>query len=31
LSPELLHSQIQVFAKLLHTIETMTAGQLKGA
>ena len=31
LSPELLQSQIQVFAKLLHTIETMTAGQLKGA
>ena len=31
LSPELLHSQIQVFAKLLHTIEAMTAGQLKGA
>jgi hypothetical protein len=31
LSPELLHSQIQVFAKLLHTIETMTAAELKGA
>jgi len=31
LSPELLHSQIQVFAKLLHAIGTMTAGQLKGA
>ena len=31
LSPELLHSQIQVFAKLLHTIEAMTVGQLKGA
>jgi hypothetical protein len=31
LSPELLHSQIQVFAKLLHTIETRTAAQLKGA
>jgi hypothetical protein len=30
LSPDLLHSQIQVFAKLLHTIEAMTAGQLKG-
>ena len=26
LSPELLHSQIQVFAKLLHAIETKTAG-----
>src|SRR5471032_336981 len=31
LSPELLHSQIQVFAKLLHAIETKTAGELKGA
>jgi len=31
LSPELLHSQIQVFAKLLHIIDTMTAKQLKGA
>jgi len=31
LSPELLHSQIQVFAKLLHAIDTMTAAQLKGA
>jgi hypothetical protein len=31
LDPELLHSQIQVFAKLLHIIETMTAKQLKGA
>ena len=31
LSPELLHSQIQVFAKLLHAIEDVTAGQLKGA
>ena len=30
LSPELMHSQIQVFAKLLHAIETMSAGQLKG-
>jgi hypothetical protein len=30
LSPELLHSQIQVFAKLLHAIEAMSAGQLKG-
>ena len=26
----LMHSQIQVFARLLHAIETMTAGQLKG-
>ena len=31
LSPELLHSQIEVFAKLLHAIEGMSAGQLKGA
>jgi hypothetical protein len=31
LSPELLHSQIQVFARLLHTIGTLTAAQLKGA
>jgi hypothetical protein len=31
LSPELLHGQIQVFAKLLHAIETMSAAQLKGA
>jgi hypothetical protein len=31
LDPALLHSQIQVFAKLLHAIETMDAGQLKGA
>ena len=31
LDPALLHSQIQVFAKLLHAIETMSAGQLKGA
>jgi hypothetical protein len=31
LDPALLHSQIQVFAKLLHVIETMDAGQLKGA
>jgi len=30
LDPALLHSQIQVFAKLLHAIETMSAGQLKG-
>jgi hypothetical protein len=30
LDPALLHSQIQVFAKLLHAIETMTAAQLKG-
>jgi hypothetical protein len=29
LDPALLHSQIQVFAKLLHAIETMSAGQLK--
>jgi hypothetical protein len=29
--PGLLHSQIQVFAKLLHGIDAMTAGQLKGA
>jgi hypothetical protein len=28
---ELLHNQIQGFAKLLHVIETMSAGQLKGA
>lgn len=26
LDPALLHSQIQVFAKLLHAIETMDAG-----
>ena len=31
LSPELMHGQIQVFAKLLHAIEGMSAGQLKGA
>ena len=31
LSPELLHSRIEVFARLLHTIETKTAGELKGA
>jgi hypothetical protein len=31
LDPALLHSQIQVLAKLLHVIETMDAGQLKGA
>jgi hypothetical protein len=31
LDPALLHSQIQVFAKLLHAIETMDAGQLNGA
>jgi len=31
LDPALLHSQIQVFARLLHAIETMTAVQLKGA
>jgi hypothetical protein len=31
LSPELLHSQIQVFARVLHKIDTMTAAQLKGA
>jgi hypothetical protein len=30
LDPALLHSQIQVFARLLHAIETMTAAQLKG-
>ena len=30
-SPEPLHRQIQVLAKLLHGIEVMTAGQLKGA
>jgi hypothetical protein len=31
LYPALLHSQIQVFAKLLHAIEAMDGGQLKGA
>ena len=31
LSPELLHSQIQVFAKVIHRIDAMTAAQLKGA
>ena len=30
LDPALLHSQIQVFARLLHAIEAMTAAQLKG-
>ncbi|MGH9142812.1 MAG: hypothetical protein ACRD2I_16900, partial [Vicinamibacterales bacterium] len=30
LSPELMHSQIQVFARLLHAIEEMSAEQLKG-
>jgi hypothetical protein len=29
LSPELLHSQIQVFAKIIHTIDEMTAAALK--
>ena len=29
LSPELLHSQIQVFAKLIHKIDAMSAAQLK--
>lgn len=29
LSPELLHSQIQVFAKVIHTIDGMTAAALK--
>jgi len=29
LSADLMHSQIQVFAKLIHTIDTMSAGQLK--
>jgi hypothetical protein len=29
LSPELLHSQIQVFAKVIHKIDTMTAASLK--
>ena len=30
LSPELLHSQIQVFAKVIHKIDTMTVASLKG-
>jgi hypothetical protein len=30
LSPELLHSQIEVFAKVLHTMDSMGAAQLKG-
>ena len=30
LSPELLHSQIEVFAKVLHTMDSMSAAQLKG-
>ena len=29
LSPELLHSQIQVFAKLIHRIDAMSAAALK--
>jgi hypothetical protein len=31
LSPELMHSQIQVFAKAIHAMDTMSALQLKGA
>jgi hypothetical protein len=31
LSPELLHSQIEVFAKLVHAIDRLSASQLKGA
>ncbi len=31
LSPELLHSQIEVFAKLIHKIDTMSRAELKGA
>jgi len=31
LSADLMHSQIQVFTKLLHGIEAMTAAQLRGA
>ena len=30
LSPELMHSQIQVFAKLVHKIDAMSTAQLKG-
>jgi hypothetical protein len=30
LSPELLHSQIEVFAKALHAMDAMSAAQLKG-
>jgi hypothetical protein len=30
LSPALLHSQIQVFAKALHRMDVMSASQLKG-
>ncbi len=30
LSPELLHSQIQVFARVIHALDTMSAAQLKG-
>ncbi len=29
LSPELMHSQIQVFAKLIHRIDAMSAADLK--
>ncbi len=31
LRPELMHGQIQGFARLLHAIKAMSAGQLKGA
>ena len=30
LSPELLHSQIEVFAKVIHRMDAMTAAELKG-
>jgi len=30
LSPELMHSQIEVFAKVVHAMDAMSAGQLKG-
>jgi hypothetical protein len=30
LSPELLHSQIEVFAKVIHKVDSMSAAQLKG-
>jgi len=30
LSPELLHSQLEVFAKVIHKVDSMSAAQLKG-